>query len=449
MSAKAIRTDIKGLIEIALPISIGTFVQFLVLLTDNYFLARVSENAINGAGNAGLTYLTFGMLIFGSATGIQILVARRKGEENDELQIRTGRTGLLLNTFLGILLCLTLYLLNQGALGSLFQNSEIRYVFEPYLGTRLWGALPYGITFAFTAYWTGLARTKLLLAVSLTTAFSNLILDYALIEGNFGFSAMGHIGAARASLCSEILGFFVAVILMFKVERRFLQFQKKLDFEVLQSWWKISAPLMGQLLLTVGVWTSFFFFVEKVGSTELKISHIGRNAFMFAFIVTSGIGQTTRTVVSTLIGAKRQSELIPTVKRLWFLNIIGALILTHGFILYPELISKIFFDEPSHIEMMSKTFTTLFIAVIGYGSAHILLTTLEGSGGTRRAFTVEMFGAGVYFLGAWYFTTPISEGYRPIEVIWRVEWIYFSLIIIGCYLALRNGKWKNGLESLS
>ena len=27
-----------------------------------------------------LTYLTFGMLIFGSATGLQILVARRKGE---------------------------------------------------------------------------------------------------------------------------------------------------------------------------------------------------------------------------------------------------------------------------------------------------------------------------------------------------------------------------------
>ena len=55
MSSSPIRTDIRGLIDIALPISIGTFVQFLVLLTDNYFLARVSEQAINGAGNAGLT----------------------------------------------------------------------------------------------------------------------------------------------------------------------------------------------------------------------------------------------------------------------------------------------------------------------------------------------------------------------------------------------------------
>ena len=84
------RTDYKGLLLIALPISIGTFVQFLVLLTDNYFLARVSEAAINGAGNAGLTYLTIGMAIFGSATGLQILVARRKGEGDYQMHALTS-----------------------------------------------------------------------------------------------------------------------------------------------------------------------------------------------------------------------------------------------------------------------------------------------------------------------------------------------------------------------
>ena len=53
-----IKTDIVSILKIALPISVGTLVQFLVLLTDNYFLSRVGESAINGAGNAGLTYLT-------------------------------------------------------------------------------------------------------------------------------------------------------------------------------------------------------------------------------------------------------------------------------------------------------------------------------------------------------------------------------------------------------
>ncbi|MBM72190.1 MAG: hypothetical protein CL847_05355 [Crocinitomicaceae bacterium] len=446
MSTSPIKTDIRGLIDIALPISVGTFVQFLVLLTDNYFLARVGENAINGAGNAGLTYLTFGMLIFGSATGIQILVARRKGEGDEQMQIRTGSTGLLINTFIGVGLWVILLLLNNGFLGALIHTVEVKNVFESYLGTRLWGSVPYGITFAMTAYWTGIARTRLLLAVSLSTAFSNLFLDYVLIEGNLGFEAMGHIGAARASLAAETLGFIVAVVLMLKVEPLFFKLPKKMDGEIIKAWWNISGPLMGQLLLTVGVWTSFFFFVEKTGSTQLKVSHIGRNAFMFAFIVTSGLGQTTRTVIATLIGAKRQNELIPTIKRLWVLNIAGVIILSHGFILYPELIASLFFADQEHIAMMSRTFTTLFIAVLGYGSAHILLTTLEGAGGTKKAFAVEMLGAVMYLSAMIYLTTPINGEFYPIETIWRVEWIYFTFIILGCYLALRNGKWKTGIE---
>ena len=48
-----------------------------------------------------------------------------------------------------------------------------------------------------------------------------------------------------------------------------------------------------------------------------------------------------------------------------------------------------------------------------------------------------------------YLTTPVEGAYREIETIWRVEWIYFTFIMLGSYLALRNGKWKKGLESLS
>jgi len=438
----------RGLLAIALPISIGTFVQFLVLLTDNFFLARVSEPAINGAGNAGLVYLTFGMVIYGSATGLQILVARRHGEGNDSLQIRTGRMGWLIHVLLGTILCLTVLLLNQGVLGTLIENLDVRNVFEPFLGTRLWGYVPYAITFAITAYWTGLARTKLLLAVSLTTALSNLALDYAWIDGNWGFEAMGHIGAARASVTAEALGLLVAVMLMYKVERRFFQLPKKLDIEVIKAWFAISGPMMGQLLLTVGTWTSFFFFVEKVGATELKISHIGRNAFMFAFIVTSGIAQTTRTVISTLIGAKRNSDLTPAFQRLLIINIIGVLLLAHGFILYPELIASIFFDDPVDIGRMADTFGTLFIASMGFACSSMLLSTLEGSGGVKRAFAVEMVGAGTYLAVAMYLTSEHGGEYFPIHVIWRVEWVYVTFIGIGSYLMLSNGKWRQGLESL-
>ena len=75
----AFQTDLRNLLRIAVPISLGSLVQFLVVLTDNFFLSRAGELELNGAGNAGLVYLTFTMVVSGGSVGIQILVARFKG----------------------------------------------------------------------------------------------------------------------------------------------------------------------------------------------------------------------------------------------------------------------------------------------------------------------------------------------------------------------------------
>ena len=47
--AGELKTGYADLLRMAIPISMGTMLQFFVLLTDNFFLARLSEEAINGA----------------------------------------------------------------------------------------------------------------------------------------------------------------------------------------------------------------------------------------------------------------------------------------------------------------------------------------------------------------------------------------------------------------
>ena len=63
MSAEGeLKTGYADSSRMAIPISVGTVLQFFVLLTDNFSLARLSEKAINGAGNAGLVYMTLEMI---------------------------------------------------------------------------------------------------------------------------------------------------------------------------------------------------------------------------------------------------------------------------------------------------------------------------------------------------------------------------------------------------
>ena len=61
-AAAPMDTSIRNLLRIAIPISLGSLVQFLVVLTDNFFLSHAGELELNGAGNAGLIYLTFTMI---------------------------------------------------------------------------------------------------------------------------------------------------------------------------------------------------------------------------------------------------------------------------------------------------------------------------------------------------------------------------------------------------
>ena len=100
----ALKTDASSLLRVALPISAGALVQFFVVFTDNMFLSRIGSDAMNGAGNAGLVYLTFIMIAIGSGSALQILIAQRQGRKDETGTLNIFRMGLGLHVVLGLAL---------------------------------------------------------------------------------------------------------------------------------------------------------------------------------------------------------------------------------------------------------------------------------------------------------------------------------------------------------
>lgn len=434
-----LKTGYADLLRMAIPISLGTLLQFFVLLTDNFFLARLSEDAINGAGNAGLVYLTLEMIAVGSAAALQIVIARRVGEGNREAALKTFRTGVLLHLGMGIALTGLGLLLNSGLVNAAIADPNIREVFSAFFAIRLLGFIPFSALLAFNALYTGTAKTWPILVIGACSAGINIVLDAAWVEGWWGVEAIGATGAAWASLCAESTGFLVALFITLKAKPEALRPWTLLSMEDLKAWWKLAYPLMGQFLTTISTWTAFFFFVEKVGGLELKVSHVTRNFFMLAFIVTQGMQQTTRTYVSGLLGGERGMELDLVLKRIMGLNVAGILLLCHGYVLYPEKLASVFFDDAQGIEAMVRTLHVLFVAVCTYAFTGIMLSTIQGSGATKVAFRVELFAVTVYMIVAASLTLIWPQ---PIWVIWRVELVYFSTIGLGSWLYLRKGQWR-------
>ena len=434
-------TDARSLLRIAIPISLGSLVQFLVVLTDNFFLSRAGELEINGAGNAGLVYLTFSMVIMGGSVGIQILVARFKGQGQLDQMAQAARTGRICLATLGVLLAGLLVGINAlGGWTWMLQNTAVQDVFAPFLTIRGWGLIPFGVLMAIEGDWIGQARTRPILVLALLMATTNVVLDAMWVEGWWGGQAMGARGAAMASFTAESLG-AVFAWLWAKHRTHSASFLGRLSRNRImeREWWSLSAPVMGQFGVTIATWTSFFFFVERVGMLELKVSHLTRNAFMLAFVICSGLGQTTRTVVSTLLGEGRKEALRPAIGKLIGMSFLGVWILTHGYWMYPDWLASFFFTTPEGLHAMSQTLWTAFVALQLYALSSILISVLQGAGYTREVFMIELTAVTLYVVMAYALTIAKTQ---PIHVIWRADWLYFSVMLLGAGYGLWRWPWR-------
>ena len=434
-----LQTDYRSILRLALPVSAGTFMQFLVVLTDNYFLSRTSDVALNGAGNAGVLYITLAMIGAGFCNTGQILIARRMGEGRQDETLRILATGLRVAIVVGTLLILFVALGLNAGFSSVFRDADTAAVFDEFMGIRKWGFLPSFLVMMLNAFFMGTARSRILMWAMITTGSVNVLGDALLIGGVGPFPALGAEGAAWASLTAESTGLMVLFGHAVHHHGRAVWASSLLTLDRLKAWASLAAPMIAQLTLTLGTWSMFFFLVEQVGVIELKVSHIARNFFMLAFVVSQGIQQTTRTFISGLIGAGRQAELHAVMRRLFVVNLCGILLMTHGGLLYPAVLASPFFDDPVGLDAASRTLPVIFFAMLIYSGSSVMLSTIQGSGHTRPALVIEVSALVVYTVLA---VTVTLIHPQPVWRIWWVEWAYFSGIGLGSALFLLGWDWK-------
>ena len=435
-----LKTDYADILKLALPVSAGTFMQFLVVLTDNYFLSRTSDVALNGAGNAGLLYITLCMLGAGFCNTGQILIARRVGEGNHTAPFSLLKTGLALTLVTGLLLVAFMHVLLAAGLTDVFRDASTGDVFKEFMQVRRWGFIPFFMVMMLNAFFMGTARSKVLMWAMVTTGTVNIIGDASLISGQWGFPALGARGAAWASFTAETAGLMVLAGHALHLHRRDIRRAAWVATSTLRHWASLSAPMILQMTLTLGTWSMFFFLVEQVGVLELKVSHIARNFFMLAFVIAQGIQQTTRTFVSGLLGEGRKDELVPVMRKLMLVNAVGILLVSHGGLLYPAWLAGPFFNDAAGLLAAAKTLPVIFIAMMMYSFSSVLLSSIQGSGHTRPALVIECSALVVYtFISV--MVTLVHP--QPVWRIWWVEWAYFFMMGMGCVVFLTRWDWRS------
>jgi len=190
--------------KLASPVVLGMLGHTFVAFADNIMVGQLGTSEL-AAVSLGNSFVFIAMSLgIGFSTAITPLVAEADGAGNTANGKSALKHGLALCAGLGMSLFLCI-LLCKPLMYYMKQPPEVVQLALPYLDLVALSLVPLIIFQAFKQFSEGLSQTKYPMYATIVANVINIILNYLLIFGSFGFPKMGIVGAAIGTLVSRII----------------------------------------------------------------------------------------------------------------------------------------------------------------------------------------------------------------------------------------------------
>ncbi len=209
----------RTVIVLALPIMLQTGITNFVSMLDNIMVGRLDLSQMNGAAIANQLIFIYNLAIFGAVSGAGIFSAQFYGKR-DWNNIRYAfRFKLLLATLISVgaillFLCCADPLLNLyiDAKESAADKAATLLYGRQYLFIILIGLIPFALTQAFSGTLRECGESVVPMRAGIIAVAVNLVFNWLLIYGKFGFPRLGVAGAAVATVLSRFVELGIVVV---------------------------------------------------------------------------------------------------------------------------------------------------------------------------------------------------------------------------------------------
>ena len=438
-----VHVDNKQILSIALPISLAVLIPQLNMLVNSIFLGHLSHEALGNAGITGVFYLIFAVAGHGLNSSMQSVFSGYAGSGKPEIFKTVLTQGIRISIQLAVIFILFTWFVAPFILKEV--ANPLSYPAEmSFLKIRIMG-LPFLFLFQMgNAFLIASLNSRYLLIGFACEALCSVFFDYVLIFGKCGMPAMGFNGAAVASVLAECIGMLVvfAVIYSSGLKKKFnllSSFAK--DVLISKQILKIALPLILQFILSLATWLVFFILIETKGPMAKAISNTMRNVFGLAGVFIWAFAGTSNTMVSNLIGQKREDMVIPIIKKIsyWSLSLCFIIILILN--LFPIHFFKLFGQNETFLEEGIPVIRIVSLGMILMSVANIWLNGLTGTGKTKINLLIEISAILLYLIYTWYF---MKYHYVSLAMAWSNEFIYWTTILSMAYFYMKSEKWRKG-----
>ncbi|SIQ39617.1 MATE family efflux transporter [Maribacter ulvicola] len=299
-------------IKLSVPVILGMLGHTFVQLADNIMVGQLGTAEL-AAVSLGNSFVFIAMSLgIGFSTAITPLVAEADGAGLKGNAKSALKHGLILCTVLGLTL-FGVILLAKPIMYAMKQPLEVVELAMPYLDLVAFSLVPLIIFQAFKQFSEGLSQTKYPMYATIVANVINILLNYLLIFGNFGFPELGIVGAAIGTLVSR---FFMVFYLWF-ILRTNIKFKyyvtgfnfAKIEKTVMKKIVELGFPSSLQMFFEVGIFTSAVWLSGVLGKNAQAANQIALNLSSMAFMFGMGLGITAMIRVGNQKGLSNFKEL--------------------------------------------------------------------------------------------------------------------------------------------
>lgn len=429
--------------QLAWPAMVELLLSTLFSMVDMIMVGRISYQALTAVGLTNhptmLALAVFQALNVGSTA----LVARFIGSGDIKNAKATVRQSMVLVTILGIVVSIAGYLLSPAIITFMRAEPDVYPMSVTYLQIVSLGWLFTTISLNVGAILRGSGDTMTPMRYNLLSNLLNVVGNYVLIFGKFGFPAMGVAGAALSTTLCRGVAAFLALRAIFNKNRNIgvsLKDDYRIDKNLLERLISIGLPsAMEQFLLRLGQ-VFFSRAVAGLGTAVYAAHQTAINISSLTFTPGQAFGMAATTMVGQSLGAKHPdvAEKAGLVARRMGLIIALAIAIVLFFFGYD--VALLYVDDPEVARAAANALKILAIMQPMQSTQFILAGALRGAGDTRwplystaigiwgiRVVLVHVFIAmGMGLMGAWV-AQLCDQAFRAVFI----------------YTRYKSGAWKH------
>ena len=365
----SLSTHARETLRLALPLAGSHLAQSALHVTDTVMLGWYGVTELAAVVLGASSFFIIFILGAGFAQAVMPMVAAALGR-GDETQVRRDtRMGIWLSIIYGVL-TYPLFWWSGPILLALGQDADVAALAQDYMRIAGLGMIPALIVMTLKSFLAAIDRAQIVLWVTVAGVFVNVAANYALIFGNWGAPELGVVGAAIATVATQVTGLVLmglythlhAAAVPFRLWQRFW----RADPPAMRQVFRLGWPIGVQGLAEAGLFVATALMIGTLGKVQLAAHGIAMEVVSLIFMLHVGLANAATLRTGRADGAGDAQGLRDGAKVAIAMSFAVGLVGVALFVLFPAPLIRLFLDlsQPESAAVVAYGTSLLAVAAL-------------------------------------------------------------------------------------